>query len=55
MLVSYFNQEGGSTGSQALGNVIMLSDVIRYTITNESSSNFSQFGEFISEYINMFG
>ena len=54
MLVSCFNQEEGSTGSQALDNVIMLSDVIRYTITNESSSNYSQFGEFISEYINMF-
>ena len=55
MLVSYFNQEGGSTGSQALDNVVMLSDVIRHTITNEYSSNFSQFGEFISEYFNIFG
>ena len=55
MLVSYFNQERRSTGSQALDNVVMLSDVIRYTVTNESSSNFSQFGEFIGEYINIFG
>ena len=51
MLVSYSNQEGESVGSQALDNVVMLSDVIRHTITDESSSTFSQVGEFISKHI----
>ena len=51
MLVSYSNQEGESVGSQALDNVVMLSDVIRHTITDESSSTFSQVGEFISKQI----
>ena len=46
----YCNQEEGSTGSQALDNVVQLSDVIRLTRTNESLSPFSQGGEFISKY-----
>ena len=51
ILVSYSNQEGESVVSQALDNVVMLSDVIWDTLTDESSSTFSQVGEFISKHI----